>query len=45
VKSNEELHRILNEWADIVPAHFETFPLLDADSARQHLDTQLKAAT
>jgi hypothetical protein len=42
VKSNEELHRILNEWADIVPAHFETFPLVDTDAARQLLDAQIK---
>lgn len=29
VDSNEALHRILNEWADIIPAHFDTYPLID----------------
>jgi muconolactone delta-isomerase len=43
VKSNEELHRILNEWADIIPAHFDTYPLVDTDAARQLLDAQMKA--
>ena len=27
VEDNDGLHRILNEWADIVPAHFDTYPL------------------
>jgi hypothetical protein len=26
VEDNDALHRILNEWADIVPEHFDTFP-------------------
>ena len=27
VEDNDALHRILNEWADIIPAHFDTYPL------------------
>jgi hypothetical protein len=26
VESNNDLHRILNEWADIIAAHFDTYP-------------------
>jgi hypothetical protein len=37
VGSNEELHRLLNDWADIIPAHFEIHPLIDAAGARQFL--------
>jgi len=40
VADNEELHRILNEWADIIPAHFDTFPLVDRDAARKLLARQ-----
>ena len=40
VESNEALHRILNEWADIIPAHFDTYPLLDAAAAKQMLASQ-----
>ena len=29
VDSNETLHKLLNEWSDIMPATFEIFPLLD----------------
>ena len=29
VDSNETLHRLLNEWSEIMPATFEIFPLLD----------------
>jgi muconolactone delta-isomerase len=25
VEDNDALHRILNEWADIIPAHFQTY--------------------
>jgi Domain of unknown function (DUF3303) len=37
VESNEALHRMLNEWADIIPAHFDTYPLMEADTARRLL--------
>jgi hypothetical protein len=41
VVDNNELHRILNEWADIIPAQFETYPLVDLDSAQRVLATQV----
>ena len=40
VDSNATLHRLMNEWADIIPAHFDVFPLLDEDAARAFLATQ-----
>jgi hypothetical protein len=40
VGSNDELHRILNEWADIIPARFDTYPLIDADAAKRALASQ-----
>ena len=43
VESNDQLHKILNEWADIVPAHFDTYPLIDAQSAQRMLATQTAA--
>jgi hypothetical protein len=41
VSDNASLHRILNEWADIIPTHFDTFPLIDADAAKRMLATQV----
>ncbi len=35
VESNEVLHRILNEWADIIPAEFDVYPLVDHRSDAQ----------
>jgi muconolactone delta-isomerase len=43
VESNDALHRILNEWADIIPAHFDTYPLIDADAANRALAAQMAA--
>jgi hypothetical protein len=43
VDSNEVLHRILNEWADIIPVHFDTYPLLDVDAAKRMLAAQVTA--
>jgi len=43
VESNEALHQILNEWADIIPAHFDTFPLIDAEAANRMLAAQMAA--
>lgn len=43
VESNDQLHKILNEWADIVPAHFDTYPLIDAQSAQRMLAAQTAA--
>ncbi|MGB6538989.1 MAG: DUF3303 family protein [Xanthobacteraceae bacterium] len=40
VADNDALHRILNEWADIIPAHFDTCPLLDPDAAKRMLAAQ-----
>lgn len=44
VADNDALHRILNEWADIVPAHFDTYPLIDADAANRMLAAQAAAS-
>ncbi len=35
---------ILNEWADIVPAHFDTYPLVDVAATKAFLAGQAKAA-
>ena len=40
VENNDHLHRILNEWADIIPAHFDTYPLIDAQAAQRMLAAQ-----
>ena len=45
VKSNEVLHRILNEWADIIPAQFETYPLVDLAATKDVLAAQVAATT
>tara|TARA_B100000749_G_scaffold170916_1_gene131647 strand:+ start:761 stop:1039 length:279 start_codon:yes stop_codon:yes gene_type:complete len=37
VDSNEILHSLLNEWADIVPAEFQIYPLISPESIRQFL--------
>jgi hypothetical protein len=38
VKSNEALHALLNDWADIIPARFDLYPLIDSAAARRFLD-------
>ena len=43
VESNEILHRILNEWADIIPAGFDVYPLVDVDATRKMLAAQVAA--
>jgi muconolactone delta-isomerase len=40
VPSNEQLHRRLNEWADIIPAHFQVHALIDPDAATRYLAEQ-----
>ena len=40
VASNERLHALLNQWADIIPAEFQVYPLLDADAMQEFLATQ-----
>jgi hypothetical protein len=43
VEDNDAIHRVLNEWADIIPAHFDTYPLIDAEAAKQMLAAQVAA--
>jgi hypothetical protein len=45
VADNEALHKILNEWADIIPAQFEVYPLIDAKAANQALAAQVAGKT
>jgi muconolactone delta-isomerase len=40
VDSTQTLHRYMNEWSDIIPAHMEVFPLLDVDHAKSFLASQ-----
>jgi muconolactone delta-isomerase len=42
VDSNETLHRLMNEWSDMIPAHFDVYPLLDEETAKAFLATQMK---
>ena len=44
VPSNEVLHQRLNEWQDIIPVQFETYPLIDPEAAQQFLRTGWPAA-
>ena len=44
VKNIDELHQYLNEWADIIPAQFEIYPLLDATNAKAFLATGARKA-
>ncbi len=37
VPSNEELHRHLTAWAELVPAEFEVLPLVDQTAAKEAL--------
>jgi muconolactone delta-isomerase len=43
VVDNNALHRILNEWADIIPAHFDTYPLVDLEATQRMLAGQVAA--
>jgi hypothetical protein len=45
VADNDALHQILNEWADIIPAHFDIYPLIDAQAAKQALAAQVASKT
>lgn len=40
VPSNEALHHRLNEWAEIIPATFSVFPLIDPAAAKGYLAQQ-----
>jgi muconolactone delta-isomerase len=44
VESNEQLHRILNEWADIIPAEFDVYPLVDLEATRKMLAAQVEGS-
>jgi uncharacterized protein DUF3303 len=37
VESNEELHELLNGWAEIIPARFDLYPLIDPAAAKRYL--------
>ena len=37
VPDNETLHRLMNEWAEIVPATFEVYPVIDPGPAKEYL--------
>lgn len=43
VEDHGELHRILNEWADIIPAEFDVHPLVDVEVTRKMLAAQVAA--
>src|SRR4029077_7569127 len=43
VEDNDAIHRVLNEWADIIPVHFDTYPLIDVEAAKQMLAAQVAA--
>ena len=43
VESNEALHLVLNEWADIIPAEFDVYPLVDVEATRKMLAAQVAA--
>lgn len=44
VENNEQLHRILNEWADVIPAQFDIYPLVDLQVTAALLASQVAAA-
>jgi hypothetical protein len=37
VDSTATLHRLINEWSDIIPAYFDIYPLLDPAAAKRFL--------
>ena len=37
VPDNETLHRLMNEWAEIIPATFEVYPVIDPGPAKAYL--------
>lgn len=40
VESNEVLHGLLNEWAEIIPAEFDIYPLIDPDAIKAFLEKE-----
>jgi len=45
VDGNETLHRLMNEWAEIIPARFDVYPLIDPAQARKYLAQQQGAGS
>lgn len=43
VDSHEALHALLTEWAEMVPAEFDVYPLLDAAKAQRMLGAPRRA--
>lgn len=43
VESNQTLHRLINEWSEIIPAHFDIYPLLDPKAAQNYLTQSTRA--
>lgn len=41
VTSNERLHRLLNEWSNIIPVTFEVLPLIEIEESKVFLDSLL----
>ena len=39
VDSNETLHRLLTEWAEMIPAEFDVYPLIDPEAAVKFLNS------
>ena len=37
MRKTTDLHRLLNDWAELIPATFELHPLIDAGQAQAHL--------
>ena len=37
VPDNETLHRLMNEWSEIIPATFEVYPVIDPGPAKAYL--------
>lgn len=44
VADNETLHRILGEWSELVPAQFDTYPLVEGADAQALLAAQAAKA-
>ena len=44
VDSHETLHRLLNQWADAVPAEFAIYPLMEPESIIAFLNEDSAAA-
>ena len=42
VPDNETLHRLMNEWAEIIPATFDVYPVIDPGPAKDFLKKQKK---